>query len=275
MAVKEETVTKTSGPTEPGAQPEQKKKHESEETLLEFLASIAAVLVVGLFVITFVLQAFEIPSSSMEKTLLIGDHVFVDRVTLAPPAHWMPLVHYRDVQRGDIIVFLKPGEPDLFLVKRVMGVPGDRIHLKNGVVYRNGEALKEWYAQQPSDGPLESAYNPYRDEFPATPPDQNSNVTASWSVELPTRVQNGDLVVPPGEYFAMGDNRGVSLDSRFWGFVPRANIVGRPLFVYWSFETPADQFDKRSIGDRVGFVVHQLIHFFDLTRWRRTLHLVR
>jgi signal peptidase I len=275
LAVKEEAVTKTSGPREPGAQPEQKKKHESEETLLEFVSSIAAVLVVGLFVITFVLQAFEIPSSSMQNTLLIGDHVFGDRVSLAPPAHWMPLVHYREVKRGDIIVFLKPGEPDLFLVKRVMGVPGDHIHLKDDVVYRNGEALKEPYAIQPSDGPLESAYNPYRDEFPATPPDQSGNVTASWSVELPTHIQNGDLVVPPGEYFAMGDNRGVSLDSRFWGFVPRANIVGRPLFVYWSFETPADQFDKKSIGDRIGFVLHQLIHFFDQTRWRRTLHLVR
>lgn len=275
MAVKEETVVKTNGPAEPEAQREQKKKHESEESLLEFLSSIAAVLVVGLFVITFVLQAFEIPSSSMENTLLIGDHVFVDRVSLAPPAHWMPLMHYRDVQRGDIIVFLKPGEPDLFLVKRVMGIPGDRIHLKDGVVYRNGVALAEPYALQPSQGPLEQAYNPYRDEFPSQAADQNGNVTASWSVELPTRIQNGDLVVPPGEYFAMGDNRAVSLDSRFWGFVPRANIVGRPMFVYWSFVTPEDQFNKRSIGDRIGFVFHQLLHFFDLTRWRRTLHLVR
>src|SRR5512140_3082474 len=116
-----------------------------KETTVEFLASLAAVLVTGLFIITFVLQAFEIPSSSMENTLLIGDHVFVDRIAYAPPAQWFPIVPYRDVGRGDIVVFLSPAEAGLFVVKRIIGVPGDHIHLKDGVVYLNGVAQNEAY----------------------------------------------------------------------------------------------------------------------------------
>src|SRR5713101_714297 len=112
------------------------------ETTVEFLASLAGVLVTGLFIITFVLQAFEIPSSSMEDTLLIGDHVFVNREQFAAPTHWMgPLMPYRDVRRDEIAVFLAPEQPGLFLVKRIIGVPSDRIHLRDGAVYRNGERL--------------------------------------------------------------------------------------------------------------------------------------
>ena len=119
---------------------------EPKETTVEFLVSLAAVLVTGLFIITFVLQAFEIPSSSMEDTLLIGDHLFVNREQFAPPTKWMgPLLPYRQIQRGDIIVFLSPAEAGLHLVKRVVGVPGDRIHLRDGNVYRNGEKLAEPY----------------------------------------------------------------------------------------------------------------------------------
>jgi signal peptidase I len=246
-----------------------------EESFLQMLSSFAAVFVVGLFVITFVIQAFEIPSSSMVKTLLIGDHVFVDRITLAPPAKWFPLVHYRDVQRGDVVVFLKPGEPDLFLVKRVIGVPGDRIHLVDGVVYLNGKPQREPYKMLASDAAPDEQFDTYRDQFPAILNDPGQRQTAEWQVALPGYVQNGDLVVPPASYFCMGDNRPVSLDSRYWGFVPRANVIGRPLFVYWSFETPEDQVNKTSIGDRLGFLVHIVIHFFDQTRWSRTLHLVR
>ena len=243
----------------------------TEETPFEALASICGVLVVGLFVLTFIFQNFEIPSSSMEKTLLIGDHVLVDRIALAPPSNWMPLVHYRNVQRGDIIVFFKPGEPDLYLVKRVVGIPGDRIHLRNGIVFLDGEEQNEPQAGKPTD----SDYYPYRDDFPAISPPEGSDVTASWSVGLPANIQGEDLVVPPGKYFAMGDNRTVSLDSRYWGFVPRENIVGRPLFVYWSFKTPADQINKQSAGERISFIGHMILHFFDETRWNRTLHVVR
>ena len=183
-------------------------EHEEKETALESLSSICTVLAVGLFVMTFVFQNFEIPSASMVSTLLIGDHVLVDRVTLAPPAAWAPFVHYRDVQRGDIIVFLKPGEPDLFLVKRTIGIPGDHIHLRGGIVYLNGVAQNEPQAGKPADdGNPYHAYNPYRDDFPSVPPGPGDEVTAAWANELPTHIVDGDLVVPPGKVFAMGDNR--------------------------------------------------------------------
>ena len=246
-----------------------------EETPFEFFASICSVLVVGIFVITFIFQNFEIPSSSMEKTLLIGDHVLVDRISFAPPTRWVPFVHYRNVRRGDIIVFFKPGEPKLFLVKRVVAIPGDHLHLDHGIVYLNGQAQNMPFATVPSeDGNPNDEFYPYRDDFPAVPPPDGSDVTATWAVDLPTHIQNGDLVVPAGDYFAMGDNRMVSLDSRYWGFVPRANIIGRPMFVYWSFITPDDQVDKTSLADRVGFMGHILVHFFSDTRWYRTLHRV-
>ncbi len=276
------TTTTPSEKSEPKIEPKTPpapQQQEDHETALESLASICTVLAVGLFVMTFIFQNFEIPSASMEKTLLIGDHVLVDRISLAPPSHWFPLIHYRDVRRGDIIVFLKPHPetPDLYLVKRCIAIPGDHVHLQDGVVYLNGVAQHEPYAQQPSgDGNPEHAFNPYRDDFPSIPPDPNdSNVTANWQVELPSHIVNGDLVVPPGAVFAMGDNRTESLDGRFWGFVPRENIVGRPMFVYWSFQTPADQIDKTGIGDRIAFMGHILIHIFDQTRWNRTFHVVR
>jgi len=264
--------------TTPQQQDESAAATQREETLLESIASIATVLVAGLFVITFVFQNFEIPSASMTKTLLIGDHVLVDRITLAPPAKWMPLVHYRDVSRGDIIVFLKPNPetPDLFLVKRVVGVPGDHLHLRNGVVYLNGMAQNEPYAAMPvDDGDANHSYQPYRDDFPSIPTSMANGVTESWALELPTHIDGDDLVVPPGKYFAMGDNRLDSLDGRYWGFVPRENIVGRPLFVYWSFKTPEDQMDKTSLGERLGFMAHIVIHIFDGTRWSRTLHRIQ
>lgn len=252
---------------------------EIKETPLEALASISAVLVVGLFIMGFIFQNFVIPSGSMEKTLLIGDHVVVDRMTLAPPTSWAPFVHYRPVKRGDIIVFLKPNpeSPDLILVKRAIGIPGDHIHLLHGVVYVNGVAQSEPYAKMPSDsdGNYEDAYLPYRDDFPAIAPPPEAQVTALWRVDLPNHIQNGDIVVPPDRIFAMGDNRTESLDSRFWGFVPMENIMGRPMFVYWSFVTPADQEDKTSTGDRLAFMLHVVTHFFSGTRWSRTFHITR
>jgi signal peptidase I len=249
---------------------------EQQETALESLASICTVLAIGLFVMTFVFQNFEIPSASMVKTLLIGDHVLVDRIALAPPTKWAPFNFYRNVKRGDIIVFLKPGEPDLFLVKRAIAIPGDHIHLRNGVVYLNGVAQSEPQAGMPAfDDNPQHAFQPYRDDFPGVPPSANDGVTATWANELPSHIVDGDLVVPPGKVFAMGDNRTESLDGRYWGFVPRENIVGRPMFVYWSFDTPADQIDKQSMSERLSFMGHILIHVFDQTRWKRTLHLIK
>src|SRR5437016_13681149 len=155
------------------------------ETTVEFLASLAGVLVTGLFIITFVLQAFEIPSSSMENTLLIGDHVFVNRVQFAPPTRWAgPLLPYRDIRRGDIVVFLSPAEPGLYVVKRIVGIPGDRIHLRDGAVYRNGEKLNEPYVMH--KGPL--VYDPYRHNFPAVPPSDAYNVSPDWQLQMRSHI---------------------------------------------------------------------------------------
>jgi signal peptidase I len=258
-----------------------------QETPVEFLASLAAVLVTGLFIITFVVQAFEIPSSSMENTLLIGDHVFVNRITFAPKTSWVgPLLPYRQVRRGDIVVFLHPDPHDagLYVVKRIMGVPGDRIHLRNGVVYRNGDALKEPYVltdPEPADQGEEGFFDAgrqsraYRNNFPAVPPSSEFGVYPNWLDDLQSHIDGDDLVVPPGHYFAMGDHRNVSLDSRYWGFIPQENVIGRPMFIYWSFDTPGDQYQKTGMADRLGFLAHVVLHFFDETRWSRTLRVVR
>ena len=242
------------------------------ETTVEFLASLAAVLVTGLFIITFIVQAFEIPSSSMENTLLIGDHVFVNREQFAPPTRWIgPLLRYRGIRDQDVVVFLSPAEPGLYVVKRIIGSPGDHIHLRDGVVYRNGQKLDEPYViHQPGDG-----YNPYRDNFPSVPASDFNNVTPEWQLTMKQYMQGDDLVVPPDRYFGMGDNRDVSYDSRYWGFIPKENVIGRPMFIYWSFETPPDQYLQKEFSQRIGFLAHVVIHFFDETRWRRTFRFVR
>ncbi len=240
------------------------------ETTVEFLASLAGVLVTGLFIITFILQAFEIPSGSMEDTLLIGDHLFVNREQFAAPARWMgSLMPYRDLRHDEIAVFMSPEQPGLFLVKRIIGVPGDRIHLRDDVVYRNGEKLVEPFVRHKREPA------PYTENFPSVPPSEGGVTNEKWAQELPTHIDGEDIVVPPDSYFAMGDNRENSYDSRFWGFIPRKNLIGRPMFIYWSFITPEDQYQMRSPGDRLGFIAHIIIHFFDETRWSRTFKPVR
>ncbi len=250
-----------------------------EETPFEAVAGICNVLVIGLFILTFLAQNFVIPSGSMEKTLLVGDHLLVDRITLAPPTKWMPLVHYREPRRGDVIVFLKPvpdldanGQPQyLFLVKRLIGVPGDHIHLRDGIVIVNGVAQDEPHAQPTTP----DNYRDYLDNFPMVPMTPDMGATEAWSVAMPNFIEGADLAVPPGMYFMMGDNRHNSLDSRFWGFVPRANIVGRPLFNYWSFRTPESEYEKTGAASNVAWLAHVALHFFTETRWSRTLHVIR
>jgi signal peptidase I len=260
---------------------EAQKAAKPKETTPEFISSMAVVIVTGLFIITFALQAFEIPSSSMENTLLIGDHVFVDRMMLAPITRWIDkLIPYRDPRHGDVFVFISPAQPGLYVVKRVMGIPGDRIHLQDGVVFRNGERLNEPYVNRCDEKMSKAGMcvfdDPYRDNFPNGPArDAGCEGCLEWQRKLPSHVQNGDLVVPPGAVFAMGDNRDVSLDSRYWGFVPRQNVIGRPMFIYWSFVTPRDEYQRQDIGDRVAWVFDIVIHFFSKTRWSRMLHVVR
>jgi len=250
-----------------------------EETPYEAVASICSVLVVGLFILTFLCQNFVIPSGSMEKTLLVGDHLVVDRVTLAPPAKWMPLVHYREPKRGDVVVFIKPVASSdgqyLFLVKRLVGIPGDHIRIRNGIVILNGVAQEQPHAQPTT---LEN-HSDFLDEFPSVAPvateDPGEGTPEAWAIDFPNRIVNGELVVPPGKYFMMGDNRHDSLDSRYWGFVPRENIVGRPLFNYWSFITPDDQYQQTGIGNAIAWLGHVALHFISDTRWKRTLHRVQ
>ncbi len=235
-----------------------------KETAPQTIAAYAVMAVCLIFVITFNLQAFAIPSGSMENTLLIGDHLFVNRISVAPSTSWMPLIPYHQVRRGDIIVFLKPGEPGLHLVKRVIGIPGDRLHLEGGVVYINGVRQNEPYVIHSLGN-----YDPYRDDFPSATPGPYDQLTPPWRAALPQQTQGGDLIVPPNSYFAMGDNRDNSLDSRYWGFVPRENIIGSPLFIYWSFKTAPDEYLKQSIAERVADTAHEVVHFFDGTRWNR------
>ena len=252
-------------------EPEEIVDEKPSETVVEFLASLAEVLVTGLFIITFVLQAFEIPSGSMEDTLLVGDHLFVNREQFAAPTRWLgPLMPYRDLRHDEVAVFMSPEQPGLFLVKRIIGLPGDRIHLRDDIVYRNGEKLTEPFVRHKRD------HSPYTDDFPGVPPSELYGVrNDKWAQELPSHIVGEDIVVPPDSYFAMGDNRENSYDSRFWGFIPRQNLIGRPMFIYWSFRTPDNQYEMRGLGDRLGFLAHIVIHFFDETRWSRTLKPVR
>jgi signal peptidase I len=277
MARKGTRESASDAPPAPAAPP--------NETPFETIAGICSVLVIGLFALELLGQNFVIPSGSMEDTLLVGDHLLVDRITFSPATSWMPLVHHRNPQRGDIVVFYRPApqpEPDAdgnpvysILVKRLVGMPGDRIHLHDGTVFINGVAQP--MPKEGLDTPIAPSERAYADEFPSVLPtvEDSHGAVTTWVVDLPNHIENGDLVVPPDKYFMMGDHRHASLDSRFWGLVPRENIMGRPLFNYWSFKTPEDQEDKKGLGNQLAWMAHVAIHFFTDTRWSRTFHRVR
>jgi signal peptidase I len=217
-----------------------------------------------------VVQHFEIPSGSMMNTLLIGDHVFVDRLTPLgkQPMSW--LFPYRILHRGDIAVFLtpNPAEQGMYLVKRIVGVAGDRIHLQNGIVYLNGVPQTERYVIR------NGSYDEYRDEFPAALSEGVGMLAPGWYSTLEQNIRNNEVVVPPGHYFAMGDNRDNSADSRYWGFVPQENVIGSPLFIFWSFDVPEENGEPKPIADRISSFIHTTVHFFGITRWKRVFHLV-
>jgi len=217
-----------------------------------------------LFGTTTLVQAFVIPTGSMEDTLLIGDHLLVDKLSYAPAgAISQYLLPYDEVKRGDIIVFRYPIDISQTFVKRVIGVPGDRIHIVNKQVYVNGEPLNEPYKYHKDD-----YIDSYRDNFPGMP---NVRLYEPAQEMLENNVVNKEVVVPDGNYFAMGDNRDHSLDSRYWGFVPRENIIGKPLVIYWSYDATTDDL----VSTNLDHLLDLAQNFFSKTRWGRTFRLIR
>jgi signal peptidase I len=239
-----------------------------------FIAEWTVTIVLLLFGTTTLVQAFVIPTGSMEDTLLVGDHLLVDKLAYAPGGTVMQhMLPYSDVKRGDIIVFRYPVDIRQTFVKRVMGVPGDRIHLtiEPGAdgpkrhVYLNGHMLNEPYVVHKLDYP-----DSYRDNFPRG--EINTMIYPPAQQMLEKNMENGDIVVPQGFYFAMGDNRDQSLDSRYWGFVPRENIIGKPLIIYWSYDASTE--DLSNPGATIPHLIDMVIHFPTKTRWSRSLRLI-
>ncbi|MDE3186954.1 MAG: signal peptidase I [Acidobacteriota bacterium] len=236
-------------------------------TVPESLASLLRTVVVALFLLSFVLQPFLIPSESMERTLLVGDFLLVNKQIFAPAGtlgRW--LMPYRDIQRGDIVVFHHP-DPS-YLVKRVVGMPGDRIRIENGRVTVNGVTLDEPYAAFEPAPP-----NPFRDNFPAriyTDP----NIDPGWWLQMQRLTRGGELVVPRGQYFMLGDNRNHSKDSRFWGFVPRQAIVARPLVIYFSLRRPSSTDVEQATDDRLGHDRELSARLAAFARWKRIFQVI-
>jgi signal peptidase I len=237
---------------------------------LTSIQSLLGTVVIAVFVITFIVQAFQIPSESMENTLLIGDYLLVDKLCYGGGGIADHIIPYRQIRRGDIIVFHYPVNPSQHFVKRVVGVPGDRIRLVKKRVFVNGVPLKEPYVRY-----FKLDANPFRDDFPRLD-FLDPGINSEWWLSMPKLVEDNQLIVPEGHYFAMGDNRDDSLDSRYWGFVPRENIIGRPLLIYWSIRNPDSDIipGSPSLGDRLYHFAYAVTHFFQITRWDRTFRLV-
>jgi signal peptidase I len=232
------------------------------------LQSLLGTVVVAVFVITFIVQAFQIPSPSMENTLLVGDYLLVNKLCYGGGSLGDRLMPYRRVQRGDIVVFHYPVNPAQHFVKRVIGVPGDRVRMVDKQVFVNGTPLKEPYAHF-----SRPANDSFRDSFPRL--DVAPGETPEWWIQLRKLVEDGELIVPEGHYFVMGDNRDDSYDSRYWGFVPQVNIIGRPLLIYWSVrDSEGDGTAPSSAGGKLYHIAYAITHIFQITRWHRTLRLV-
>jgi signal peptidase I len=231
-----------------------------------FIAEWTVTILLLLFGTTTLVQAFVIPTGSMEDTLLIGDHLLVDKLAFAPPGpvsrHILP---YTDIKRGDVIVFRYPVDIQQTFVKRCIGVPGDHIKLMNKQLILNGKAVQEPYVYHKTE-----YIDSYRDNFPGEP---NIHLLGTAPDMLLNHLENGEVVVPAGSYFAMGDNRDSSLDSRYWGFVPRGNIIGKPLIIYWSYDAPTEALADPTMN--WSHALDLVEHFLTKTRWNRTLRLVR
>jgi signal peptidase I len=250
--------------------------------LISSLQSLMGTVVIAIFVITFIVQAFQIPSESMENTLLVGDYLLVNKLCYGGTGLGDHVMPYQKIGRGDIIVFHYPVDPKQHFVKRVVGLPGDRLRMVKKRVLINGKPLEEPYVH------LEPGNDPYRDDFPRTDilVANRPDITAAnkeeskkepkkepWSLQMRKLVEDGELIIPQGNYFVMGDNRDNSDDSRYWGFVPQENIIGRPLLIYWSVRD-WDESPASTIAGRLRHLAYAATHLFRITRWNRTLRLV-
>ncbi len=240
----------------------------------EYIESLLVTIILALFLTTFVVQSFKIPSQSMEPTLLVGDHLLVNKFIFGGTGAWYEkLMPYRPIRHGDIIVFRFPYDDHPYYVKRVIGIPGDRIRIVDQQVYVNGQSQKEPYVvHDPA-----AMYDPFGDTFPPVTSRYmlRSAVRQEWAEQILDHVSNGELIVPPQKYFVMGDNRDRSSDSRFWGFVDRTAIMGGPVVIYWSIDSTEDEAEDVSFSVRLRSFAGTLLHLPSLTRWHRMFHQVR
>jgi signal peptidase I len=220
----------------------------------EYFESIVIAVILALFIRTFVVQAFKIPTGSMENNLLIGDHLLVNKFVFAPTAFPIEstLLPIQQIQRRDVLVFKYPEDPERDFIKRVIGLPGDTLEVRNKRVFINGKAIDEPYV---------SFLLPPRD--------------GGEGNSLDVRVQYGPVTVPPDHYFMMGDNRDNSEDSRYWGFLPRHYVKGKALMVYWSYEGGMEQHQEGGVAGWLKNIGSIVAHFFTRTRWSRMFHQIR
>jgi signal peptidase I len=256
----------------PKESPEAVESQANQTTISEYLESLLVTVILALFGTSFVVQAFKIPSQSMERTLLVGDHLLVNKFIFGGRGQWYDkFLPYRTLQRGDIIVFKYPYQDHPHFVKRVIGLPGDHLKIVDQQVYINDKPLNEPYVvHDPSSGydPLNYSFPPVGSQIYMSP------LQPEWAHEIRKYIQGDQLVVPPDRYFAMGDNRDHSLDSRYWGFVDRDAIMGRPFLIYWSVDANSTDYGEISFAQRILGIFDTLMHLPARTRWGRMLHTV-
>ena len=242
--------------------------HDVAHGMPEAVSSLLRTVIVALFVLTFVAQPMVIPSESMEHTLLVGDFLLMNRSALAPAGIWKRILPYAPVERGEIVTFHAPMDSREYLVKRVIGLPGDRLRIDKGKVTINGQTLAEPYATfEPGEA------NAFLDHFP-TQTYTDPRVEPDWWKRLQQDTQDGELVIPAGDYFMMGDNRNHSLDSRYWGFVKRSQIIARPLVIYFSLVRPSRTDLQQASDDRLGHESDVSAQLKGFARWRRIFRVV-
>ncbi|MBS1839229.1 MAG: signal peptidase I [Acidobacteria bacterium] len=244
-------------------------------TFSEYIESLLVTVILALFGTSFIVQAFKIPSPSMEKTLLVGDHLLVNKFIFGGrgDAWYEKLLPYRPIQRGDIIVFKYPYDDHQHFVKRVIGLPGDHLKMVDQEVYINGKRLFEPYVvhdPNPATGydVLNYQFPPVGNQFLGSP------ARSEWIADVHNYIHGDEIVIPKDKYFAMGDNRDRSSDSRYWGFVDHDAIMGRPFLIYWSVEATSDDYSQSTFLQRLGSILDTLRHLPARTRWNRMFHTV-